>query len=431
MTRHFPGGRGARAIRLVVAVALLGLAGGLLSPALADRKQHLEDAHDHLSDKVHEAHRDLDASSKMLYRKARGLQAAQVRLSEARQELASMRGQLEASRALDDLMQRRLAAAQQRLADTEADLDEATHAVAEQQADIEDFALRSYVTSEPTLIALSLVLSGQSPTELSSSISAAESVVASGTVDLDQLDASRIKLSLREQRVEELRDDVAAKRAEAAANLDRMRDLTDQARHQTQVVHGLVDERQVARDRAHRAKEHDLRLLQHMERERDRVHDQLQALARQQARRSSTTTTTTTSSGDGGGFLSYPIDGGYITSPYGMRLHPILHVWKLHDGTDFGAACGTPVHAAASGTIVSEYYDSAYGNRVIMNHGIVNGTSLSTSYNHLTSFVARTGQHVERGQLIAYSGTTGYSTGCHLHFMVYVNGATVDPMGWL
>ena len=114
-----------------------------------------------------------------------------------------------------------------------------------------------------------------------------------------------------------------------------------------------------------------------------------------------------------------------------MRMHPILHVWKLHDGTDFGAACGTPVYAAAAGTIVSEYYDSAYGNRVIMNHGIVNGISLSTSYNHLTSMVAGVGEHVERGELVAYSGTTGYSTGCHLHFMVYVNGATTDPMGWL
>jgi murein DD-endopeptidase MepM/ murein hydrolase activator NlpD len=57
--------------------------------------------------------------------------------------------------------------------------------------------------------------------------------------------------------------------------------------------------------------------------------------------------------------------------------------------------------------------------------------SLWTSYNHLTSYVAHVGEHVARGELIAYSGTTGYSTGCHLHFMVYVNGQTVDPMTWL
>jgi len=121
----------------------------------------------------------------------------------------------------------------------------------------------------------------------------------------------------------------------------------------------------------------------------------------------------------------------YITSPYGMRLHPILHIWELHDGTDFHALCGTPVYAAADGRVLSEYYNAGYGNRIIIDHGLVNGVSLPTSYNHLTSFVAGTGQQVSRGQLIAYSGTTGYSTGCHLHFMVYVNGATVDPMTWL
>ena len=289
MTRLFPPGRGARTTRLVVAVALVCLAGGLLSPALADREDNLQDKREHLTDRVHEARRDLGASSKMLYRADRALDAARSRLSEARRVLARLLGQLEAARALDDLMQRRLAKAEQRLADAEADLDNATQVVDEQQAAIEDFALSSYVTSDPSLIGLNLVLSGQSPTDLSSTLSAAESVVQSQTADLDHLDASRIMLTLREQRVEELRDDVATKRAAAAANLDRVRDLTDRARNQTQVVRDLVDERRAAKERARRAKEHDLRLLQHMERERERVHDQLQALARRQARRSSET----------------------------------------------------------------------------------------------------------------------------------------------
>ncbi|MEJ7630840.1 MAG: M23 family metallopeptidase, partial [Nocardioidaceae bacterium] len=132
-----------------------------------------------------------------------------------------------------------------------------------------------------------------------------------------------------------------------------------------------------------------------------------------------------------GGFLGWPVTNTYVTSPYGMRLHPILHIWKLHDGTDFHAVCGTPVYAAADGRVMSEYYSTGYGNQLVIDHGLVNGVSLATSYNHLTSFVVGTGQQVSRGQIIAYSGTTGYSTGCHLHFMVYVNGATVDPMTWL
>jgi murein DD-endopeptidase MepM/ murein hydrolase activator NlpD len=133
----------------------------------------------------------------------------------------------------------------------------------------------------------------------------------------------------------------------------------------------------------------------------------------------------------GGGFLSYPVKDSYVTSPYGMWMHPILHIWELHDGTDFHAPCGTPIYAAAAGRVTEEYYNTGYGNRLVLDHGYVRGVSLWTSYNHLTSYVAHVGQQVARGELIAYSGTTGYSTGCHLHFMVYVNGQTVDPMTWL
>lgn len=129
--------------------------------------------------------------------------------------------------------------------------------------------------------------------------------------------------------------------------------------------------------------------------------------------------------------LIKPIPGASITSPYGMRLHPILHVWKLHDGTDFGAACGTPVHAAASGTVTEEYYNGGYGNRLFIDHGNVGGRFMTTSYNHLSSYVVRVGQHVTQGQVIAYSGTTGYSTGCHLHFMLWVNGTMVNPANYL
>ncbi len=114
-----------------------------------------------------------------------------------------------------------------------------------------------------------------------------------------------------------------------------------------------------------------------------------------------------------------------------MRMHPILKIYKLHDGTDFSASCGSAVYAAASGRVMSAYYNAGYGNRVIIDHGFTHGVSLQTSYNHMTSFVTEPGQHVSRGQLIGYAGTTGYSTGCHMHFMVYVNGYTVDPVSWL
>ncbi len=429
MARSFPPGRGARTTRLVVGALLLSLAGAAFSPAVADREDNLESREDRLGDKISDARQDLDSSSKQLWRASTALTVAKATLSDARDRLADLRGQLAAARALDEEMQQRLREAEQELAAAEADLGAAEQVVDDQQDQIEQFAVESYSNGDPRLLALGTVLSGDSPLELTEMFSATDSVLAAQTGDLDELDAARIMLQLRQERVEELRDDVAERRQEAADNLDRVHELTVQAAAQTQTVRGLVQDRRVARQRAARAKQHDHAVLARMERERDRVENMLAAMARRQVRRHAPSHTT--SSGNSGGFLNYPIPGGYITSPYGMRMHPILHYYKLHDGTDFSAGCGTPVRAAASGNVVSEYYNSGYGNRVIINHGMVNGVSLSTSYNHLTSFVASPGEHVARGELIAYSGTTGYSTGCHLHFMVYVNGGTVDPMNWL
>lgn len=131
-------------------------------------------------------------------------------------------------------------------------------------------------------------------------------------------------------------------------------------------------------------------------------------------------------------FLSYPTASPVVTSSYGMRFHPVLQYYRLHAGTDFRAYCGTPILAPADGTVLYARYLEGLGNQVLINHGYSSGgSSVMTSANHLTSFAVSSGQYVSRGQVIGYSGTTGTSTACHLHFEVYVNGSTVDPMSWL
>ncbi len=125
------------------------------------------------------------------------------------------------------------------------------------------------------------------------------------------------------------------------------------------------------------------------------------------------------------GPLAYPVNAP-ITSEFGMRYHPILRYSRLHAGVDFGAACGTPVYASAAGDVVQAGWSGGYGNSVVIAHG----DSLATTYNHLQSIEARGGS-VSRGQLIGYVGTTGLSTGCHLHFEVRVNGTPVNPRGYL
>jgi murein DD-endopeptidase MepM/ murein hydrolase activator NlpD len=112
---------------------------------------------------------------------------------------------------------------------------------------------------------------------------------------------------------------------------------------------------------------------------------------------------------------------GPVTSPFGWR-------WgRMHEGIDIGAPYGAPIHAAAAGTVVYCGWMSGYGNLVAIDHG----GGISTAYGHQSSIAVACGQHVDQGQTIGYIGSTGHSTGPHLHFEVRVNGNPVDPLGYL
>jgi murein DD-endopeptidase MepM/ murein hydrolase activator NlpD len=119
---------------------------------------------------------------------------------------------------------------------------------------------------------------------------------------------------------------------------------------------------------------------------------------------------------------------GSLTSPYGMRRHPVTGVWKLHDGVDFGASCGSPIVAPATGTVTSVAATSSWGNRLVVDHGRTPWGHLVTAYNHAQSYLVTVGTRVEQGQVVGHVGSTGVSTGCHLHFQVWLDGRLVDPM---
>jgi murein DD-endopeptidase MepM/ murein hydrolase activator NlpD len=114
----------------------------------------------------------------------------------------------------------------------------------------------------------------------------------------------------------------------------------------------------------------------------------------------------------------------YITSPFGYRVHPITHEYKLHTGVDIGAPYGARIIAAGAGVVIFSGWYGAYGNAVIIDHG--NG--ISTLYGHMSSRIAQTKQEVVAGQAIGYVGSTGYSTGPHLHFEVRKDGVPTNPM---
>ncbi|MFQ3587264.1 MAG: peptidoglycan DD-metalloendopeptidase family protein [Fimbriimonadaceae bacterium] len=126
------------------------------------------------------------------------------------------------------------------------------------------------------------------------------------------------------------------------------------------------------------------------------------------------------------GRMTMPVRGR-ITSGFGMRMHPILRRTRMHTGIDISAPSGTPIVAAADGIVIATYYGRGYGNTVMIDHG----GGIATLYAHCSRFFVTAGQRVQRGERIAAVGSTGLSTGPHVHFEVRVNGRPVNPMGYL
>ena len=127
----------------------------------------------------------------------------------------------------------------------------------------------------------------------------------------------------------------------------------------------------------------------------------------------------------GGSFMwPLPAANNVVTCKYGMRTHPITGVYKLHTGVDLRASSGTKIYAANSGTVTTAAYSTAYGYYVVINHG----GGVATLYAHMSKMAVSRGQKVSQGAVIGYVGSTGYSTGPHLHFEIIKNGNYVDPI---
>lgn len=130
---------------------------------------------------------------------------------------------------------------------------------------------------------------------------------------------------------------------------------------------------------------------------------------------------------------------GVRTSPFGSRSSPLTGAAEMHDGMDIAypggnpASCGKPIWAAYAGTVISAQKENGYGNHILIDHGEINGVKVITGYAHIVDggFRVKVGDKVSAGEQIAQTGTTGWSTGCHLHFQVKENGQFVDPAGWL
>ncbi|MDI3329998.1 MAG: peptidoglycan DD-metalloendopeptidase family protein [Micrococcus sp.] len=210
--------------------------------------------------------------------------------------------------------------------------------------------------------------------------------------------------------------DLQRRHSEAVAEAERKRRAAEEAARKARQAAASADRAaarraQAAADRAGRAAQ---------------AAEQRARQAEQQASRASS-----------GWGLQMPVNT-YITSGFGWRPTPAGTFdyggagGYVHTGVDFGGGCGIPIRAAAAGEVWNaDWAVWTSGNRVVISHGVVNGRALATKYHHMTRSVVSPGQKVQRGQVIGYTGSTGNSTGCHLHFETVLDGHAVNPLGLL
>lgn len=468
VSRVTTGSRRQRSVLLGVLALVLATA---LGTAWAGPEDRLEDAEERLED----AERELSHSTERLadataaYEKATAkLPAAEEQLRSANDQLASAEDALSAAQAAvetardeADLAKRRLAEAKEKVVDQLDEIDQVSGEIDGKQGAISRVAVSAYQRGAGGELAMTVAaLKADTLSDFAFAMKAKESVVESEAMVLSQLRGDRATLANERVVLEDLRDEAERREEEAQQKLDEMKAREAEAREAEAEaaaaaqaaaaakaeVESLVQARETAVSDAEAAKKADAAEYEKWKSERESIQDEIDRIERERREkqraaanesdgssdsgnnRGSGDGASRQSSGSGGesGGLAYPVANPYVTSPYGMRLHPVTGVYKLHDGTDFRAYCGTPIRAAVAGRVEWAYYRGGYGNQVA-----VSGGKYVTTYSHLSRFAVSSGQRVSRGEIIGYSGTTGYSTACHLHFMVYINGNLQNPMSLL
>ncbi|MDR6862087.1 peptidoglycan DD-metalloendopeptidase family protein [Phycicoccus sp. 3266] len=285
---------------------------------------------------------------------------------------------------------------------------------------------------------LSVALSATTPDDFANRIAMNDTVMDVQQQSLQRLATARAAATAQEAHIRALREDVAAAKKAAEAALAKAQDARAKAADAKAKLDALAVQQAAQSKTLEAQKANERKSLDAAQKEQARLQRVLVARAkaakaaaarRAAALRKAHKRVPSAPRVSAHGFLSAPSDG-WISSEFGMRFHPILHYWRLHAGRDYAANCGTPIRAAAPGTVISAGWAGGYGNRIEIDHGILRGVDLVTAYNHMERMVVRSG-HVSRGEVIGYVGTTGESTGCHLHFETYEDGIPKDPRRWL
>ena len=410
--------RGAVALLTGSALALgLVLPGGAVAGDLEEKKDkidsQLDDAHEEVlafNKKVAHATKDvIDAREK--------LPAAQANLEAAllEQERTDAADQV-ATQELDQATQEVLVA-ERRLAQLEARL-------AELESNVGDFARQAYQMGP--FAEVEMVLDAQNPSDFTERLQAIRTVSASNNAQLDEMSSNRADMAYTEQRLTALREVAQEKKEAAEARLREAQEAAEGARAAKEIVDGLIAQEEAALATAQQGRADVKKQYQELAEEQERIQQEIAEAAARLEQSTGVKTNGDVNAIDSGTQWYFPLPGYAIGSDAGWRFHPILHYTRCHAGADISAPSGTPIHAVENGTVIQAGWNGGYGNFTTIAHG--NG--LTSSYAHQTSYAVGVGDQVKRGQVIGYVGTTGLSTGPHLHFEARVNGMPYRPKGW-
>ncbi|WP_454853293.1 peptidoglycan DD-metalloendopeptidase family protein [Promicromonospora soli] len=450
-----PRGRGPLAAVLAV-VLLLGGATAVYADDLDDRRAAAEREQAAKEKERESLEAELEHTDTQLADAVLELNRVEGRLPVAEAELAVAEAELERAEREAAILAQRLADAQLEEAKVSQQLQDGSGKVEGARDDIAQMAREEFRGSDDAST-IGLVTGAQSTEEFISGYSVSSSAARIRARTLAELQDAEATARNLQARLTAIREVVTELKSLADENVRSKEQAKQAAVARKAEIQELIAEQERLKNRIERRKDIALESMRENEQELSSIESDLkriireqeerdERLAREQAEREAAAGGSSGGGSSGGGssgggsaggggslsFLSYPTANPVITSSYGMRFHPVLQYYRLHAGTDFRAYCGTPILAPADGTVQYARYLEGLGNQVLINHGYSSGgSSVMTSANHLTSFVVSSGQQVSRGQVIGYSGTTGTSTACHLHFEVYVNGSTVDPMTWL
>ncbi len=440
--RHAGRRRGASATTATLAAALaLVVLPPVAAPAAGAGDSDLRQRQEQLRDAEAASREELDETTAEAIAAQAALEEVIARQPAAQAELEQAQADVARARARDAELAAELAAAEEEEVAAAQALAAGEGQIAATQSTLARITAQAY-RSGGMNTGLALALDATSPQEFTDRYVMVDVALRSQAGALSRLQEQRAVRTNQRARLEAVRVRVAALREEARVNLVRTRAAERAAEERKVELDALAVSRAQALATLEAEKAKYTQQIEQAQADEAAIETELRtrAEAREAARRAAAeaasragrTPAAPPELTDTDGVLASPLGGGFtVTSPFGYRIHPVYGVRRLHAGTDMRAACGTPVYAAEDGEVVRAGVGSGYGNLVVIDHDTVAGRSVATTSAHLSRFAVGVGESVSRGDLIAYSGSTGVGTACHLHFEVRVSGVAEDAVPWL